>query len=597
MPFGFNSQKGFSLIEALVGVAVFTIIALSVYQAYTMMVDVVRISRLKVTATALANEQFEIARNLPYADVGTAGGIPSGKISPTQTLIRDNTSFTVKTTIRNVDDPFDGTIGGAPNDLSPADYKLAELEISCQICKNFQPLHFTTQVAPTGLETASQNGALFVLVFDKAGLPIQNADVHIENNQTNPPIIIDDITNNSGVLQIVDAPPGVEAYEITVSKSEYSGDRTYPTGAIENPNPVKPHATVALQQLTQISFVIDRVSTLDVSSATQTCAPIDNIDFYLRGSKIIGTSPDVLKYDVIHTTDGAGQKTISNLEWDTYSFSLTNAVYNLAGNAPLFPLILNPNTSQNVKFILELKNPLTLLATVKDNETKLPLSNASVNLQGTDYDLSLTTGYGLLRQSDWSGGPGQENFINPTQYFDSSSGIETSDPAGKLRLKEIIDEYEPSGYLISSTFDMGSSSDFHQIIWQSQDQPPETGSDSVKFQIATNNDNLTWNFLGPDGTSDTFYTLSNSIINPLHNNDQYFRYKVFLQTIDTAYTPSVGEIAITFTSPCVPPGQVLFTGLNSGSYELTILKSGYQTFNEDITISALWQQREILLVP
>jgi len=597
MPFGFNSQKGFSLIEALVGVAVFTIIALSVYQAYTMMVDVVRISRLKVTATALANEQFEIARNLPYADVGVEGGIPSGKIPPIQTLIRDSTSFTVKATVRNIDDPFDGTIGGAPNDLSPADYRLAELEISCQLCKNFQPLHFTTQIAPAGLETASQNGALFVLVFDKVGLPIENADVHIENNQVNPPIIIDDITNNNGMLQIVDAPPGTEAYEITVSKSGYSEDRTYPTGAIENPNPVKPHATVALQEVTQISFVIDRASTLDVLSATQTCVPIGNIDFYLRGSKIIGTSPDVLKYDVLHTTDGSGQKTISNLEWDTYNFSLTDAVYNLAGNAPLFPLALDPNTSQNVKFILEIKNPRALLITVRDNETKLPLSNASVNLQGADYDFSLATGYGSLRQSDWSGGPGQENFINPAQYFDSDSGIEISDPVGKLHLKKISDQYEPSGYLVSSTFDMGSSSNFHQIIWQPQSQPPETGSDNVRFQIATNNDNATWDFLGPDGTSDTFYTLSNSIINPLHNNNQYFRYKVFLQTIDTAYTPNIGEIAITFTSPCLPPGQVFFTGLNYGSYELTVSKSGYQTFDETITISALWQQREVLLVP
>jgi len=62
-----TNQNGFSLIEALVGVAVFVIIAVSVYQAYVMVIDAVRVLRLKTTATALANEQFEIVRNLPMS--------------------------------------------------------------------------------------------------------------------------------------------------------------------------------------------------------------------------------------------------------------------------------------------------------------------------------------------------------------------------------------------------------------------------------------------------------------------------------------------------------------------------------------------------
>jgi prepilin-type N-terminal cleavage/methylation domain-containing protein len=597
MIFTSNSQKGFSLIETLVGITVFVIIAVSVYQSYVMAMEAVHVLRLKITATALANEQFEIVRNLPYIDVGVAGGIPSGKIPRTQTLIRDNVSFTVETTIRSVDDPFDGTIGGTPNDLSPADYKLVELEISCPSSKKFQPIRFTGQVGPRGLETASTNGALFVQVFDGVGQPVQGANVNIENNQVIPPIIIDDTTNNDGMLQIVDAPPGVETYEITVSKSGYSEDRTYPTGAPENPNPVKPHATVALHQLTQISFAIDRTSVLNISSVSQTCAPVGNIDFHLQGSKIIGTNPDILKYDSVNITNASGQKTITNLEWDTYNFSLTGTTYDLAGTIPLVPLILNPNTNQDIKFIVEPKNPRALLVTVKDAGTQLPLSDASVQLRSTDYDVTFTTGRGFLRQTDWSEGEGQEDFVDPAKYFTSDGNIEVTNPVGELRLRKVFDQYESSGYLISSTFDTGSPSNFHQIIWQPQDQSPETGPDSVKFQIATNNDNTTWNFLGPDGTSNTLYTLANPIINSLHNNDRYLRYKVFLQTADTAYTPNVAEIAITFTSSCVPPGQVFFPGLDLGDYDLTISKSGYQTFNDTVTISTPWQQREVLLAP
>jgi len=591
------SQKGFTLIESLVGVAVFMIIAVSVYQAYATNLDAVRLSRLKITSTALGNEQFEIIRNLPYNDVGIVGSIPNGKVPHIQNLVRDDTEFVVETTIRNIDDPFDGTVGGSPNDLSPADYKLAELKISCLTCKNFLPLKFTTYIGPRDLETASTNGAVFVQVFDAVGQPVLGANVHIENNQAFPPIVIDDTTNSSGLLQIVDAPPGVEAYEITVSKSGYSTDRTYQTGAPGNPNPTKPHATVALQQLTQISFAIDRTSTADVLSVTGTCSITPSIDFSLSGSKIIGTNPNVLKYSTSHITDGSGSKTISNLEWDTYNFNMTDGAYDLAGTIPLLPLTLNSNVNQNFKLIVIPKDPQSILITIKDASTQLPLSDATVRLEETGYDTTLTTGRGFIRQTDWSGGSGQADFTDPTKYFDSDGNIEINNPAGEIRLRKIFDDYEPTGYFISSTFDTGSASNFHQILWQPQDQPPDTGPDSIKFQVATNNDKTAWNFLGPDGTANTFYVLANQNINPLHSGDRYFRYKTFLQTASTTWTPSISDVSFTFTSSCVPPGQVIFTGLNSGNYTLTVSKSGYQTFNDTVSISLSWQQLEVILSP
>ena len=158
-------------------------------------------------------------------------------------------------------------------------------------------------------------------------------------------------------------------------------------------------------------------------------------------------------------------------------------------------------------------------------------------------------------------------------------------------------EYVPQGYLISSAFDTGSAGNFHQILWQPQDQPPATGPDSVRFRIATNNNKTSWNFLGPDGTTDTFYTLANQNINSLHNGDRYLRYKTLLQTASTTWTPTVSDISFTFTSSCVPPGQVFFTGLGAGGYTLTVSKAGYQPFTDTITVSSPWQQREVILSP
>src|SRR3989338_4392182 len=406
-----HHQKGVTLVESLVGVAVFMIIAVSVYQAYGVAMNAIRVSRIKIAAAALANEEFEIARNLSYADVGIVGGFPSGKIPRTETLVRNGAEFTVETVVRNIDDPFDGTIGGSPNDLSPADYKLIEIEISCALCRNFTPLGFTTSIAPRALETASTNGALFVQVFDAVGQPVAGANVHIENNQVLPTIVIDDTTNNNGFLQIVDAPPGIEAYEITVSKFGYSTDQTYQTGVPGNPNPTKPHATVALKQLTQISFAVDKTSTLDISSIMETCSSTPSIDFSLNGSKLIGTSPDILKYNASLTTDDAGRKTISNLEWDTYNLNLTDGTYDLAGTIPLLPFVLNPNANQDFKLIVALKNPNSILITIRDASTQLPLSKATVRLEGLGFDTTLTSGRGFTPQPVWSGGAGQADFI------------------------------------------------------------------------------------------------------------------------------------------------------------------------------------------
>lgn len=591
------SRAGFTLVEVVVGVAIFLLVALALYQAFFSAMRVADSSQDKVTAIALANEQMEIIRNLTYENVGVSGAIPSGSLQHIQTVIRDNTEFTVTTVVRNIDDPFDGQIGNIPNDLSPADYRLVEITIDCALCNNFSPLSFTTHVGPRGLETASTNGALFIHVFDADGQPVQGADVHVENNLEVPPIVIDETTNNDGYLQIIDAPPGVDAYEVSVSKPGYSSDQSYPPGAVGNPNPTRPHTTVLTQQLSLTSFSIDETSTLNVRSMTDLCVPVGGIDFGLTGSKLIGTGPDVIKFSDTYTTNGAGSRTISDVEWDTYNLSYTDGAYNLSGTIPTLPLTVNPGTDQDVSLIVTPWDPRVLLVTVKDTGTQLPLSGASVRLQHGGYDETLITGRGYLTQTDWSGGSGQASFTNPTEYFSDDGSIETLNPAGELHLRDVFGVYAASGELESSTFDTGTSSNFHQILWQPQAQPPAVGDPNVRVQVATNNDNATWNFLGPDGTSGTYYDLANQDINALHDGDRYLRYKIFMQTADTTWTPVVSDVSFTFTSSCTPPGQVAFTGLGNNTYTITVTKAGYQDYNGTIPVSSDSQQEDILLLP
>ena len=587
-----RKSRAFTLVETLVGVAVFAVIAVASYQAYVSLFALINQNQYKILGLNLANEQFEIIRNLTYSDVGIQGGLPNGKIPHEQTLVRSGVTFDVTTTIRNVDLPFDGTIGGSPNDLSPADNKLVELEINCATCKGFIPLFLTTTVAPKALETSSTNGALFVRVFDANGVAVSGADVHIVNTLANPDIIIDDVTDSSGLLQIVDAPPGVEAYQITVSKPGYSTDRTYTDGAVGNPDPLKPHATVVVQQVTQVSFAIDRLSTISFSSMTPTCVPVGNIDFSLVGGRQIGAN--VPKYSQSIVTNGSGTYSNSTMEWDSYTISGVDGTYDIVGINPLNPVNLNPNSVQDVDLIVTAKNPRSLLVTVKDSSTQLPVTDAVVRVTGTSYDQSQTTDRGFINQTDWSGGVGVDHTADDG-FLDLTGG--------EIKLKNVSGSYNPNGILESSTIDTGSESNFHSLVWTPTDQPVSASSDgtpSVRFQIATNasSTDTVWNYLGPDGTAGTYYTTANTTISSVHNGNRYLRYKIFLHTADTAVTPNISDIAFTMTSSCTPPGQVTFSGLSSGTYTVSVSKTGYTTQTiTGINMSSNWKEQEVILSP
>jgi prepilin-type N-terminal cleavage/methylation domain-containing protein len=387
------NQKGFTLIETLVGSAILLILALSTYKAFGVLMDAVSLSRAKIAATSIANEKFEIIRNLPYNDVGIIGGLPIGKIERNQIVVRDNYSFNITNTIRNIDDLFDGTIGGNPSDLSPADYKSVDLEISCSNCKIFSPLKFTTIIAPHSLETASSNGALFIKVFDKGGLPIQGVTVNIVNTQANPDININETTDNEGWVKIIDAPPGTNAYNITATKLGYSQDQTYPIGGAAGPDPLLSDATVVIQQVTQPGLSIDRTSSLAVATIDSACLALPNIGFSLTGTKLIG-EPSVLKYPTQNfTTDASGNYTFPSLEWNSYQVLLTSGLYDLAGTSLLPTFAIDPNENKSLQLVVVPHLEKALLVSVKDQNNSA-IDGATVNLVKGIFDETKTTNSG-----------------------------------------------------------------------------------------------------------------------------------------------------------------------------------------------------------
>ena len=586
-----NNRSGFTLVEMLVATAVFAIVSVVMYQGYAQILETTRILKVRSVASNLANEQIEIIRNLPYDDVGNVGGVPAGVIEPVQTIEREGNEFVVTTTIRNIDLEFDGTIGGVPDDLSPADNKLVEVEISCALCEDFNNVIFNTNVAPESLESLSSNGALRINVFDADGADLALADVNIVNTSVSPAININDVTGNNGMLTIVDAPPSVESYEITVTKSGYSTDQTY-TADGANPNPIKPHSTVSQGAITAVSFTIDEVSTIDVESVTDTCVAVGSFDFDLASGTLIGTSPDVLKYDQSHTTNGSGMLALSDIEWGTYTVTPTDTSYDVVGFEPINPFSILPGVAQDLKIILAPTNDSTFLISVTDQGTGDAIAGATVNIQKTGVDITHVTGLGVKEQLDWSGGSGQTDFVDVTQY-DSDDGNIEIDGSGDVGLASNLGVYVAAGELTSSTFDMGSTSVYGNLDW-SEDLPSQT---DVQFQVATSSSGAPTTFVGPDGTNLTFYTSSGTDIHSSHDGDRYFRYKMYLSTLDTAVTPIVEDVTLNFTGDCITDGQTAFQGLTTGTYTVTVNASGYQQFSQDIDLTGDWQEVIVTMNP
>ncbi len=585
----FLNRKGFSLIEVLVGTAIFLIFAVGIYSGVDLVFKIVYQSRMRILETALLSERLEIARNLPYESVGVVNGIPSGLLPYSTTTIRNGQTFTLLTTVRNIDDPFDGTVGGTPNDLAPADYKLVEMSAICQQCAQQTPVILSTIVAPKQLEGASSNGALFIQVFDSLGQPLAGASVNVTNTAQNPNTVINDVTDNSGYLRIIDATTGTLSYNIKVSKAGYSSDYTVPV-SVAVPTPLKPPSNVVSQAITDISFSIGQLSNLNLSFITPACVAVANQPFRIWGEKRIGTdlndSP-IYKYDKNLTANGSGNYNFPNFEWDNYNIAVSGTTYTIGGSTPLLPIELTPGLTQNASVILQPYSANSLLVKVKDSGTSLPLSGATVHLTASGYDETRTTGYGFVRQTDWSGGSGQVSYVNQAKYYADNGNLTNSSPAGDLKLRKVGNHYLNSGWLESSTFDLGVAANFNNIVYSPLSQPAQAGTNPITFQIASSNSSspASWSYSGPDGTASTYYTATSTLIWSGNNGNRYMRYKAFLTTADTSYTPTLSEVSFTYITSCTPPGQVYFSGLSITTYTLDVSHSGYITNNDTVDVS------------
>lgn len=363
-----RKQKGQILLAILIALAVFAILTHALFTLMASSYDLISYNKARITARHLGQEKIETIRNLPYDEVGTVGGAPEGIIEPTEAIVRNGLNYTIKTDIAYHDDPFNGTGPGYDTD-----YKRVRVEVSWEgiAASRKNPLVLITDIT-ANYTTSVSGGTLVILVFDANGNPVSQADVTIVADSIDPPISISTKTNTSGQVTRSGLTPCIACYKITVTKDDMSTDRTY--SDTEVTNPTKPDASIFQDSLTQISFAIDTLGTINIASFNSRdngFTPAGGVPFRIHGNKIIGTdayAQPVYKYDENLTTDGAGNLAINDAEWDIYHVTMPDPTsYDISGTDPSLPLYLTPGGSVDFSFATEPHTDHSFLVTAKDS--------------------------------------------------------------------------------------------------------------------------------------------------------------------------------------------------------------------------------------
>ena len=376
--------------EILVDIAIISLVATAVVSAFLAGYKIVGLSKAKVSAVALANEKMEVIRNMSYDDLATQTGpiYPPGDILDSEIIESNSMEFRVETDIRYVDDPYDGnaagTIPGKPQDIYPYDYKKVTVTIY-KTDRTASLAILSTNVSSKAAETPTNTGILYLCIIDAAGAPVSMAEVIVVNDDVSPPVEISTTTDESGCIMIPGLPPDQQNhYHLEVTKDGYTTAMTYPRTA-QNPNALQPDVDILAQQVTNVTLVIDKVSTLRIRTVDLNGAAVPNLALHIEGSKEKYFNPSNFIYSEDHSTDETGFLELTNMEWDDYKISVISPGFYLSSATPTLPVKLNPDST------LEVIVKVTNLATAPRITSVTPPSGvmpdlASITVGGENFD-------------------------------------------------------------------------------------------------------------------------------------------------------------------------------------------------------------------
>jgi len=268
-------EKSFTFIDVIVGTALMLIIFLGIFGAYQLGLKVVSQSKAKITATSLANQELEKARNLPYSKVGIEGVDENGALKGTEYYPEGTQQYTINTDVSCVLDDADGLI---PTDSCPCDYK--EVTVAVSWSGQFGgEVSLATDIAPKNdLQECEKKGGVAEIYVSNAGEEelsgsVANIKVEVEDIVTGGKRycftdINGECTGENGIF--LNPSPESEPfnYKITVpapgTSFNYSTDQTYSSSPEFNPD--NRHAKIDKGVATRKDFRIDLLGSKEIQT-------------------------------------------------------------------------------------------------------------------------------------------------------------------------------------------------------------------------------------------------------------------------------------------------------------------------------------------
>jgi len=426
-----KNKSGFTFIESLVLLFIFSTVAVTFYSVFNLGTKHIIESKNKLGAISLTNQKMEIIRNLEYDDVGTISGIPDGSVNADEYEVVNTRNFHILTDIKYCDDSFDSTQGGMPDDTIPTDYKIAKITVKWGEETGSQQVYLVATFAPPGVETSAGGGTLRINIIDSGASGIAGAGIHLHNAGTG--IDLNTATDSSGSVLFPGTPAGSD-YEIDISKSEYESVSTLAVSPASPYNPVTDeHASVIADALNVKSIIIDLLSDINISTVDPLNNSIGDITFKLTGGRILGTKVSDgepgYNYEQDLATNSSGEKSVSDISPGIYDFILRDASNDDYTFIKMDPgddtnnskFTLSPGVVMDAKAIVADRSIDSLLVSVNDDSgSAVEGASARLKNDGLGYDVTLITDkYGKVYFPDASGSLQNDNYdltVNATGF-------------------------------------------------------------------------------------------------------------------------------------------------------------------------------------
>lgn len=259
-----SRSAGFTMIEAVVVAAVSVIIFGALIVSFKYSLDLSNVARAKLSALSVANQRMEYFRSLPYDNIGTVLGIPSGTIPQNSTTTLNGVEFHERVLVEYVDDDADG-LGAADTNAIVSDYKRVRLEYTWTMREETQSIMLVSDIVPRSVETTAGGGTIRINVLDADSSLLQGASVRLFNDIVGP-VDVTRFTDANGEALFSGAATGSD-YQVVVTANiaghEYSTTQTY-IATTSNPNPIVSPFSVLEADVSTLTFQIGELSDLDI---------------------------------------------------------------------------------------------------------------------------------------------------------------------------------------------------------------------------------------------------------------------------------------------------------------------------------------------